>query len=69
MSKKYTMETFKGHWAGLNGCHLLSKLSKKHQNSTLNRFLLRVSFHHLLSFTFVTFLIHWSLSVAGSCLS
>ncbi len=64
-----TMETFKGHWAGPNGCRLLSKLRRRHQNSTHNRFLMKTSFHYLFSFTFVTFWIHWSLFSAASSVS
>ncbi len=48
---------------------LLSELRRIHRNSILNRFLLKTSFHCLLSFTFVTFLIHWSLSPAASIIS
>ncbi len=32
-------------------------------------FLLKTSFHYLLSFTFVTFLIHWPLPSVASCVS
>ncbi len=56
------METFKGHWAGPDGCRLVSELRRRHQNSILNRFLLKTSFHCLLSITFVAFSIHWPLS-------
>ncbi len=58
-----------GNWTGPYGCHLLSELERRHQNSILNMFLLKTSFHCLLSFTFVTFLIHCTLSPAGSCIS
>ncbi len=35
------METFKGHWACPNRCHLLSELRRRHRNSILHRFLLK----------------------------
>ncbi len=50
----------------LNGCHLLSELRRMHDNSILIRFFLKISFHCILSFTFVTFLIHWPLPPAAS---
>ncbi len=63
------METFNGHWAGHNGCLLLSELRRRHQHSILNRFLLKTSFNSLQSFTFATCLIHWPLSPAISSVS
>ncbi len=60
------METFKGHWADLNECHLLSELRRRHHNSIHNKFLPKTSLHCLLSFTFVTFLVHCPLSPAAS---
>ncbi len=40
---------------------------EKVSNSTLKRFLLKTSFHCLPSFTVVTFMIQWPLSLAASC--
>ncbi len=42
-------------------------VERRHQNSILKRFLLKTSW--LVSFTFVTFLIHWTLSPAASSVS
>ncbi len=50
----------------LDGCRLLSQLRRRHQHSKLNRILLKTTFHCLLSFAFVTFLIHCNLSPAAS---
>ncbi len=57
--------------ASPNGCHPLSELRRirRNRNSILNRFPLKTSLHCLLWFTYVTFLFHWSLSLAGSCFS
>ncbi len=60
------METVKEHWTGPNGFHLLRELRRRHENAILNRFLLKTYFHCLLSFTFVTILIHWPLSPSAS---
>ncbi len=50
------METFKGHWACPNGCRLLSELRRRYRNSILNRFLLKTSFHALLTFIYFCYL-------------
>lgn len=50
-----------------NGCHLLSELRSRVQNSLRNRFVLKTCCHCLLSFTSVTFLIHCPLSLTVSC--
>ncbi len=64
------METFKGHWACPNGCLLLSELRIRHRNSILNRFLLKTSFHALLTFIYFCYLlILWPLSPAASSVS
>ncbi len=41
---------------------LLRELRRTHRHSILNTFFTKTSFHCLLSFTCVTFLIHWPLS-------
>ncbi len=64
------METFKGgggNWAQPRGCHLLSELRKWHWDSILHRFFLKIPFHCLHSFTFITSLIHWPLFLASFC--
>ncbi len=45
---------------------MLSELRTRHKNSILNRLLLKNSFHCLLWFLFVTFLIQWPLHLACS---
>ncbi len=53
-----------------NGCRLLSELRRRHRNSILNRFLLKTSFHALLTFIyFCYFFILWPLSPAASSVS
>ncbi len=47
----------------------VSELSRRHWNSIFNSFLLKTSFHFILKFTFVTFMINRPLSPAGSCIS
>ncbi len=64
---KYMVETFKGHWACPNGCHLLRR---RHRNSILNRFPLKTSLHALLTFIYFCYLfILWPLSPAASSVS
>ncbi len=55
--------------AGHNGCCMLSDFRRKHQISILERFLLKTSFHCLLSFTVFTFLVDWPLSPIASSVS
>ncbi len=57
------------HSSSSNTLTLPSSKQRRHRNSILNRFLLKTSFHFLLSFTFVTFLIHWTLFPAASSIS
>ncbi len=48
----------------------LSDLVRRHRNSTLNRFLLKTSFHSLLTFIYFCYLLFfWSLSPATSSFS
>ncbi len=56
LQKKHMMETFKGHWACLNGWRLLSELRRRHRNSKLYRYLLKTSFHALLNFIYFCYL-------------
>ncbi len=65
--KKYMVERFNGHWAWLNGCCLLSEVRRRHWNSILNRFPVKISFHTLLTFIYI--LIVWPLSPAASSVS
>ncbi len=40
------------------GCHLLSELRRMHWNSILNRFLLKMSFHSVLTFIYFCYLFY-----------
>ncbi len=61
------METFKGHWAWPNGCHLLREgIETPYSTGSSRR---PPSMHSLLSFIFVTFFILSPLSPAASSVS
>ncbi len=60
------LETFKGHWACPNGCRLLSELMRRHRNYILNMFLLKTSFHALLTFIYFCYLFD-SLAFVACC--
>ncbi len=61
LQKMHMMEKFKGHWACPNGCRLLIELMRRHQNSILNRFLLKTSFHALLTFIYFCYFLFFGL--------